>query len=140
MEAQFKKVAVLILNWNGCDLLERFLPTVCKFNSDFADVIVVDNASTDQSIAYLAENFPEIRRIEFDVNYGFAEGYNRALAKVKHEYVVLLNSDVRVSENWLVEPISFLENNKDFAACQPKILDEKAPNKFEYAICYELEH
>jgi len=133
MEAQFKKVAVLILNWNGCDLLERFLPTVCKFNSDFADVIVVDNASTDQSIAYLAENFPKIRRIEFDVNYGFAEGYNRALAKVKHEYVVLLNSDVRVSENWLVKPISFLENNKDFAACQPKILDEKAPNKFEYA-------
>ena len=133
METQSKKVAVLILNWNGKDLLERFLPSVCKFNADFADVIVVDNASTDDSIKFLKEVYPELGRIEFDVNYGFAEGYNKALAQVTHPYAVLLNSDVRVSENWLEAPIAFLDQNKNYAACQPKILDEKAPSKFEYA-------
>ena len=133
METQSKKVAVLILNWNGKDLLERFLPSVCKFNADFADVIVVDNASTDDSIKFLKEVYPELGRIEFDVNYGFAEGYNKALAQVSHAYAVLLNSDVRVSENWLEAPIAFLDQNKNYAACQPKILDEKAPSKFEYA-------
>ena len=107
METQSKKVAVLILNWNGKDLLERFLPSVCKFNADFADVIVVDNASTDDSIKFLKEVYPELGRIEFDVNYGFAEGYNKALAQVTHPYAVLLNSDVRVSENWLEAPIAF---------------------------------
>ena len=133
METQSKKVAVLILNWNGKDLLERFLPSVCKFNADFADVIVVDNASTDDSIKFLKEVYPELGRIEFDVNYGFAEGYNKALAQVTHPYAVLLNSDVRVSENWLEAPIAFLDQNKNYAACQPKILDEKEPSKFEYA-------
>ena len=133
METQSKKVAVLILNWNGKALLERFLPSVCKFNADFADVIVVDNASTDDSIKFLKEVYPELGRIEFDVNYGFAEGYNKALAQVTHPYAVLLNSDVRVSENWLEAPIAFLDQNKNYAACQPKILDEKEPSKFEYA-------
>ena len=133
METQSKKVAVLILNWNGRDLLERFLPSVCKYNSDFANIIVVDNASTDSSVAFLKESYPEIKRIEFDVNYGFAEGYNRAMEMVNYPYVVLLNSDVRVTENWLVEPLDFLENNSEYAVCQPKILDEKEPTKFEYA-------
>jgi hypothetical protein len=133
METQSKKVAVLILNWNGRDLLERFLPSICKYNSDFANIIVVDNASTDSSVAFLKESYPEIKRIEFDVNYGFAEGYNRAMEMVNYPYVVLLNSDVRVTENWLVEPLGFLENNSEYAACQPKILDEKEPTKFEYA-------
>ena len=133
METQSKKVAVLILNWNGRDLLERFLPSVWKYNSDFANVIVVDNASTDSSVAFLKESYPEIKRIEFDVNYGFAEGYNRAMEMVNYPYVVLLNSDVRVTENWLVEPLDFLENNSEYAVCQPKILDEKEPTKFEYA-------
>ena len=133
METQSKKVAVLILNWNGRDLLERFLPSVWKYNSDFANIIVVDNASTDSSVAFLKESYPEIKRIEFDVNYGFAEGYNRAMEMVNYPYVVLLNSDVRVTENWLVEPLNFLENNSEYAVCQPKILDEKEPTKFEYA-------
>jgi len=133
METQSKKVAVLILNWNGRDLLERFLPSICKFNSSFADIIVIDNASTDNSVDYLKEAFPEVGRIVFETNYGFAEGYNRAISEVNYEYIVLLNSDVRVSENWLEAPISFLENNKNYAACQPKLLDEKEPTKFEYA-------
>ena len=133
METQPKKVAVLILNWNGRDLLERFLPSVCAHNASFAEIVVVDNASTDSSIAFLQENYPQLKRIEFTENYGFAEGYNRAISEVQHEYIVLLNSDVRVSENWLKDPISFLDNNTEYAACQPKIRDEKEPTKFEYA-------
>jgi GT2 family glycosyltransferase len=133
METQSKKVAVLILNWNGRDLLERFLPSVCTHNSTFAEIVVVDNASTDASIVFLKEFYPHIKRIEFNVNFGFAEGYNKAISLVENEYVVLLNSDVRVTENWLIDPISFLNNNKEYAACQPKILDEKDPTKFEYA-------
>jgi len=133
METQSKKVAVLILNWNGRDLLERFLPSVCANNSEFSEIIVVDNASIDTSVEFLKESYPEIKRIEFDVNYGFAEGYNRAISEIDNEYVVLLNSDVRVAECWLNAPISFLDKNKEYAACQPKILDEKAPTKFEYA-------
>ena len=133
METQSKKLAVLILNWNGKDLLERFLPSICKYNSDLANIIVVDNASSDDSVTFLNTEYPEIETIEFDKNYGFAEGYNKAMEMVNYPYVVLLNSDVRVTENWLVEPLDFLEKNGDYAACQPKILDEKEPTKFEYA-------
>jgi GT2 family glycosyltransferase len=133
METQSKKLAVLILNWNGKDLLERFLPSICKYNSDFANIIVVDNASSDDSVTFLNTEYPEIETIELDKNYGFAEGYNKAMEMVNYPYVVLLNSDVRVTENWLVEPLDFLEKNGDYAACQPKILDEKEPTKFEYA-------
>ena len=133
METQPKKVVVLILNWNGRDLLERFLPPVCDYNTSFAEIVVVDNASTDSSIVFLKENYPQLKRIEFNENYGFAEGYNRAILEVQNEYIVLLNSDVRVTENWLNDPISFLENNNEYAACQPKIRDEKEPTKFEYA-------
>ena len=133
METQSKKLAVLILNWNGKYLLERFLPSICKYNSDFANIIVVDNASSDDSVTFLNTEYPEIETIEFDKNYGFAEGYNKAMEMVNYPYVVLLNSDVRVTENWLVEPLDFLEKNGDYAACQPKILDEKEPTKFEYA-------
>ena len=133
METQPKKIAVLILNWNGRDLLERFLPSVCEYNSDFADIIVVDNASTDNSISFLKSKYPQISLIEFEENYGFAEGYNKAIDLVDYPYIVLLNSDVRVTENWLVEPYHFLEANSEYAACQPKILDEKSPTMFEYA-------
>ncbi len=133
MEAQSKKIAVLILNWNGKDLLERFLPSICQFNSDNSEIIVVDNASSDTSVAFLKSKYPEITRIEFDKNYGFAEGYNKAIQQVNHPYIVLLNSDVRVTENWLLDPLQFLESNEQYAACQPKVLDEKEPTKFEYA-------
>ena len=133
MEEQSKQIGILILNWNGRSLLERFLPSICANNSTNADIIVVDNASTDTSIEFLKMTYPAVKRIEFDVNYGFAEGYNRAIAIVDYEYVVLLNSDVRVGENWLQSPFDFLESNKNYAACQPKILDEKKPLSFEYA-------
>lgn len=133
METQSKKIAVLILNWNGQHLLERFLPSIVEYNSTIADVIVIDNASSDDSISFLKENYPSIQRIEFEKNYGFAKGYNKAIELVSYEYVVLLNSDVRVTDNWLQAPFDFLESNLSYAACQPKILDEKDPSKFEYA-------
>jgi len=133
METQSKKIAVLILNWNGQQLLERFLPSIIEYNSANADIIVIDNASDDNSISFLQTNYPTIRRIEFDENYGFAKGYNKAIDLVAHEYVVLLNSDVRVGENWLQAPFNFMESNQSYAACQPKILDEKDSLKFEYA-------
>ena len=133
METQSKKIAVLILNWNGCELLKRFLPSVVEHNSSEADIIVIDNASDDDSIAYLENAYPSIQRIEFKENYGFAKGYNKAIELVTHEYVVLLNSDVRVSENWLHAPLEFMRSQPNYGACQPKILDEKDPLKFEYA-------
>ena len=133
MEKQSKKIAVLILNWNGVKLLKKYLPSVVKYNSSEAEIIVIDNASDDNSILFLKNTYPDIKRIEFNENYGFAKGYNKAINLIPHQYVVLLNSDVRVTEKWLQAPIEFLNSNLDYAACQPKILDDKTPLKFEYA-------
>ena len=133
MEKQSKKIAVLILNWNGVKLLEKYLPSVIKYNSSEAEIIVIDNASEDNSILFLQNTYPDIKRIEFKNNNGFAKGYNKAINLIHHQYVVLLNSDVRVTENWLQAPVEFLNSNLDYAACQPKILDDKTPLKFEYA-------
>ena len=133
MEKQSKKIAVLILNWNGVKLLETYLPSVIKYNSLDAEIIIVDNASEDNSILFLKNSYPHIKRIEFKENYGFARGYNKAVNLIPHKYVVLLNSDVRVTKNWLKAPIEFLNSNADYAACQPKILDDNTPLKFEYA-------
>ena len=133
MEKQSKKIAVLILNWNGVKLLEKYLPSVVKYNSSEAEIIIVDNASEDNSILFLQNTYPNIKRIEFKENYGFAKGYNKAINLISHKYIVLLNSDVRVTENWLQAPIEFLNSNIDYAVCQPKILDDKTPLKFEYA-------
>lgn len=133
METQQKKLAVLILNWNGVDLLKRFMPSVYQYNEPYAEIIVVDNNSNDNSIDFLKKNYPDIHRIELDENYGFADGYNKAIREISHEYVVLLNSDVRVSKSWLNAPYKFLEQNANYAACQPKIIDEKNERKFEYA-------
>ena len=133
MEKQSKKIAVLILNWNGVKLLEKYLPSVVKYNSFEAEIIVIDNASEDNSILFLKNNYPDIKLIEFKENYGFAKGYNKAINLISHQYVVLLNSDVRVTKNWLQSPIEFLNSNLDCAACQPKILDDKSREKFEYA-------
>ena len=133
MEKQTKKIAVVILNWNGIKLLETYLPSVVKYNSSEAEIIIVDNASDDNSTLFLQNTYPNIKRIEFKENYGFAKGYNKAINLLPHKYVVLLNSDVRVTKNWLHDPIEFLDSNKDYAACQPKILDDKKPLKFEYA-------
>ena len=126
------KTAVVILNYNGRHYLEKFLPDVIKFSGS-ADVIVADNASTDDSVAFLAEHYPELRLIVLDKNYGFAEGYNRALSQVDSEYFVLLNSDVLVTPDWLTTMESYLDSNVDIAAVQPKILSYSERRTFEYA-------
>ncbi|MFZ4456384.1 MAG: glycosyltransferase family 2 protein [Bacteroidales bacterium] len=129
-----KKVAVVILNWNGEKLLKEFLPSVVAFTpNDLADVIVADNGSTDNSLSILKTDFPSVQTIVLPENFGFAEGYNKALADLTHEYVVLLNSDVRVTENWLESLVSYLDSHPEAAACQPKIRAHRSPEYFEHA-------
>lgn len=128
-----KKTAVVILNWNGKSFLEKFLPAVIRYSTGDASVIVADNASSDGSVKFLKENFPEVGIIENNRNGGFAKGYNDALAQVNAEYFVLLNSDIEVTENWIPPVISMLENNPQVAACQPTIRSYHQPEKFEYA-------
>ncbi len=128
-----KKIAVVILNWNGKSFIEQFLPSVTKYSEDIANVVIADNASTDDSISFLKEHYPQLRLIEFDKNYGFAGGYNRALAQISEEFTVLLNSDVEVTENWLSPILQLMENDNTIGACQPKIKDYNNKNFFEYA-------
>ena len=129
-----KPIAVIILNWNGAALLRRFLPSVIAgTDSDIADIIVADNGSTDNSLDVLATEFPQVKVISFDKNYGFAEGYNRALECTRYTYTVLLNSDVAVRAGWIVELYAFMQGNPDVGACQPKILAHTSPSHFEYA-------
>lgn len=126
------KVAVVILNFNGKYYLEKFLPDIIK-NSSPHLVIVADNGSTDDSVSFLKQNFSNISLIENGGNYGYAEGYNRALERIDAEYFILLNSDVEVSHNWIEPVISLMERNPLIAACQPKILDHANHSIFEYA-------
>ncbi len=129
-----KKVAVVILNWNGKNWLEKFLPSVEEHTShEDYEIIVADNGSTDDSIAFLKERHPKISIIALDKNYGFTGGYNRALKQVAAKYFVLLNSDIEVSPKWL--DILTLEMDKDenLGACQPKILAYNDKKSFEYA-------
>lgn len=129
-----KPVAVIILNWNGEKLLREFLPSVCRFTpSGIADVIVADNGSDDGSVELLNREFPDVKVLVFDKNYGFAEGYNRAIAMTRYKYTVLLNSDVAVKSDWLTPLYRFMESNADVAACQPFIRSYREPEKFEYA-------
>lgn len=127
-----KKIAVVILNWNGAKLLEQFLPSIVSF-SDEATIYLADNASTDSSIEVVKSKFPSVKIIENDANYGFANGYNVALKNVEEEYYCLLNSDVEVTVNWLSPILSIFENEKEIAIIQPKILDFKNKELFEYA-------
>lgn len=127
-----KKIAVVILNWNGKSFLETFLPSVTQYSHN-AQIIVADNNSTDDSISYLENTYPEIEIIKLDKNYGFAGGYNKALAQVDSQYYVLLNSDVEVTENWLEPMVNLLEKDDSVAACQPKIKDYKNKEYYEYA-------
>ncbi|MDR2473462.1 MAG: glycosyltransferase family 2 protein [Tannerella sp.] len=129
-----KKISVIILNWNGRELLECFLPAVLAHTpADIAEIVVADNGSDDDSVEVLKKLFPTVRRLVFDRNYGFAEGYNRALAETQTDYTVLLNSDVEVTHGWLDAPLALLETDKTVAAVQPKILSYKNRNRFEYA-------
>lgn len=127
-----KKIAIVILNWNGAHMMRTYLPTVIK-NSPEAEVIIADNASSDDSLKMLASDFPEIRTIVLDKNYGFAEGYNKAFKQVEAEYYLLLNSDVDVPEGWLTPLLDFMESHPEAAACQPKLRAIKDRESFEYA-------
>lgn len=126
------KTSIVILNWNGSNMLKKFLPSVLACSAN-AEVVVADNASTDGSLDLLRSSFPEVRLIVLDRNYGFAEGYNKALEQVKAQYYVLLNSDVEVGEGWLQPLVAFLDKHADYCACQPKLRAYHAPDSFEYA-------
>ncbi|MFK7749610.1 MAG: glycosyltransferase [Kordia sp.] len=126
------KIAVVILNWNGKELLAQFLPKVLAFSKD-AHIYVADNASADDSIDYVKTNFPEITIIQNVENGGYAKGYNDALPQVEEEIFCLLNSDIEVTENWLAPIRSEFESNSETAIIQPKILDFKQKTHFEYA-------
>ena len=129
-----KKVSVVILNWNGVGMLQKFLPKVVEYSvNQGVEICVADNASTDESVSYLQTNFPNVRLILLDKNYGFAEGYNRALQQVEAEYVVLLNSDVEVTPHWLEPLVEYMDAHPEVAACQPKIRSERNKGYFEYA-------
>ena len=132
------KVAIVILNWNGADMMRKYLPSVIQCSHDEGvEVIVADNASTDDSISMLRANFPDIRIIELDQNYGFADGYNRSLRQVEAEYYLLLNSDVEIrQEGWLIPMIEYMDTHPNTASCQPKLLKlskELTAPTFEYA-------
>ena len=130
-----KLVAVIIMNWNGAQLLEQFLPSVCRYtNAELADVIVADNGSTDNSLQLLHDRFPGVKTMPFKENHGYAGGYNKAVALSSgYRYAVLLNSDVEVTPSWLEPVIDYMEQHPDVMACQPKILSYADRNRFEYA-------
>ncbi len=126
------KIAVVILNWNGKELLERFLPSVMKFSSE-ADIYVIDNASSDNSVTFLKSSFSEVTVIQNNKNGGYAQGYNNGLKLIDAEVFCLLNSDIEVSKNWLEPVVSVFEKETDTAVLQPKILDYNRKDYFEYA-------
>lgn len=126
------RIAVVILNFNGAEMLRAFLPSVVDYSPE-AEVIVADNCSTDASEQVMREEFPAVRYIQLEKNYGFADGYNRALAQVEAEYFLLLNSDVEVTQGWLAPMLEYMDSHPDVAACQPKLLSYKNKKEFEYA-------
>ncbi|MCX7954878.1 MAG: glycosyltransferase family 2 protein [Bacteroidales bacterium] len=129
-----KLVAVAILNWNGEDLLKKFLPIVLEnTSSEIANVYVIDNGSSDNSVKFVRENFPLVKVIELGNNYGFAEGYNKGIQYLSEKYVILLNSDVEVTTNWIVPMLELMERDENIGACQPKILSYSKRSEFEYA-------
>ena len=131
-----KQVAVIRLNWNGAKLLRRYLPTVIEgTDAAIADVIVADNGSTDESLQVLEQEFPEVKVLKFDRNYGFAEGYNLAIAQTMYPYTVLLNSDVRTPRGWLNPLLDYMERQRNVGAVMPKLLHDREDGKqmFEYA-------
>ena len=124
--------SVIILNWNGAEMLRTYLPSVVAHTTG-ADIIVADNGSTDTSLRVIKEEFPTVKTIVLDKNYGFAEGYNRAIEQVDSKYVVLLNSDVETPENWLTPLLDYMETHPEVAAVQPKIRSWRQRDRFEHA-------
>ena len=129
-----KELAVIILNWNGRKLLEQFLPVASRYSiTEDADLIVADNGSTDDSVEWVKTHHPEVKVLSFSENYGFAEGYNKAIKQTQYKYTILLNSDVEVTEDWTRPLLDFMRRNSDVGALQPKIRSWKERTKFEYA-------
>lgn len=131
--ASSPSVAVVILNWNGKYFLKKFMPSVVASDYENLSIIVADNASTDDSVLFLKNNYPNVEIIANPVNEGFSKGYNSALKKVSADYYILLNSDVEVSKRWIKPIISLMESDTKISACQPKILSFDNKNQFEYA-------
>ncbi len=130
----YVKIAIVILNWNGKPLLEKFLPSIVKHsNFDHVEIYVADNASTDDSVDFVKQAFPQIKIIQNNFNGGFAKGYNDALKYVDADIYALVNSDIEVTEGWLNFVIAVFKKEPNTAIIQPKILDYKNKNKFEYA-------
>lgn len=127
------KCAVVILNWNGVQFLKEFLPIALKNTSAQSEVIIADNASTDGSLEFLESNFPEVRIIKLDKNYGFTGGYNKSLSQIKASYYILLNSDVEVTPNWDAPLLDILESRPEVGAAMPKMLSYYNHKEFEYA-------
>lgn len=126
------EIAVVILNWNGAEILPRFLPSVCE-HSDEATVYLVDNHSTDESVAWVRREFPQVNIVTLDKNYGFAGGYNLGLKEVQEPILALINSDLEVSPGWLTPIRAFLLKHPEVGALQPKILDYRERDRYEYA-------
>ena len=124
--------AVIILNYNGVHFLEQFLPSVVAYSQGHR-IIVADNASTDNSLNFLAEHYPQVEIMAFSQNYGFAEGYNRALATIDNSYSILLNSDVEVTPHWIEPVLSLMQSDSDIVACQPKVRAYHRKEYFEHA-------
>ena len=127
------KVAIVILNWNGAKMLSTYLPSVINYSRDEAEIFVADNASTDDSMLWLSQHYPMVKQIALDRNWGFAEGYNKALGHIDAEYYILLNSDIEVTHHWLTPLIEFMDVHPQVAACQPKLLSVFDHDQFEYA-------
>ncbi|MGL4994185.1 MAG: glycosyltransferase family 2 protein [Bacteroidales bacterium] len=129
-----KKVAIIILNWNGRKLLESYIPSlIANTDREISTLYVADNGSDDDSLEFLSANYPEIKIIVFQKNWGFAQGYNLAIEAVSEEYVLLLNSDVEVTNNWLQPLVDFMDSTPKAGACQPKIRSLRNPSHFEHA-------
>ena len=129
-----KLVSIVILNWNGKHMLEKYLPGLKEHTTmEGAEIVVADNASADGSMEWMEEEHPEIRLIRLEENYGFSGGYNRALAQLDSRYLLLLNSDIEVSEGWLEHLVEYMEGHDDCWACTAKIRDLKQRDRFEYA-------
>ena len=126
-------IAIVILNWNGRKYLEKFLPSVLASSYPGRQVVVADNASTDDSVDFLRATYPEVRIIRLERNFGFAAGYNEALKQVQSDYYVLLNSDVEVERGWIEPVITLMEGNPGIGVCQPKIRMQANKGFFEYA-------